>query len=290
MILKSLKRICVRLIAGLTGLALTACATQPGPSGADAMRPALWRLADEDTTIYLFGTIHALPSGVEWRTPRIEEALAASQELVTEVVIGGDQSAAMAAMRRLGFAEGLPPLVERVPENQRAALREAVSATGLPEAMFDQMRTWAAAITLVQFAMQRAGINAELGVERGVTATFGERRRPVSGLETVEEQFGFFAGLPEEAQRSFLVAVLESPEEIRREFDAMLAAWTSGDTDAIARTFDDETMMSADLREILMTRRNARWAEWLEQRLGQPGTIFVAVGAGHLAGRSRGEG
>ena len=33
-----------------------------------------------------------------------------------------------------------------------------------------------------------------------------------------------------------------------------------------------------------MRRRNERWAEWVARRLETPGTVFVAVGAGHLAG------
>jgi hypothetical protein len=36
---------------------------------------------------------------------------------------------------------------------------------------------------------------------------------------------------------------------------------------------------------VLLTRRNARWAEWIDARLDRPGTVFLAVGAGHLAGR-----
>ena len=30
---------------------------------------------------------------------------------------------------------------------------------------------------------------------------------------------------------------------------------------------------------------SARWAEWIEKRMDQPGTVFIAVGAGHLAGK-----
>jgi uncharacterized protein len=33
-----------------------------------------------------------------------------------------------------------------------------------------------------------------------------------------------------------------------------------------------------------MKRRNAAWAEWVDRRMDQPGTVLVAVGAGHLAG------
>ena len=64
----------------------------------------------------------------------------------------------------------------------------------------------------------------------------------------------------------------------------MLAAWLRGDVDNIARTFNNEESLSKELREALLHRRNAAWAQWLEQRLKQPGTVFVAVGAGHLAG------
>jgi uncharacterized protein YbaP (TraB family) len=64
---------------------------------------------------------------------------------------------------------------------------------------------------------------------------------------------------------------------------AYYAKWIAGDADGLA------AMMNAELddpllRKRLLTDRNARWAQWIDQRLKQPGTVFVAVGAGHLAG------
>jgi len=266
------------------GLALASCATQPAQTQSAEARPALWTLSDEDTTIYLFGTIHALPEGTDWRSPALDRALAASEELVTEIRLEGNEAAAVGAFARLGLASGLPPALERVPEGKRAALTEAIAGVGLTTAGADRLKTWALAVTVAQVLFQRAGLNPELGVERILTADFAGRQRPMSALETVEEQLGFFDSLPEESQRAFLEGVLESPEDVRREFDLMLSAWRSGDTDAIARTFNDEETLSRDLREVLLVRRNARWAEWLQRRLERPGTIFVAVGAGHLAG------
>ena len=273
-----------RLAALFAGLALAACAT-PGPqAGAGEARPALWRLADSDTTIYLFGTIHALPAGTEWRTPALEQAMAASDELVTEIRLDNEHAAA-ADFIRLAIGRDLPPVLERVPEAKRDALRTALEGTPLPMAALDRMKTWAVAVTLTQLLFERAGLDAALGVERSITATFRERGRPLVGLETASEQFGFFDNLPEEAQRAFLESVLQSPGDVRREFDGMLRAWTSGDVRAIGRTFNSAETMPAHLREVLLTRRNARWAEWLQRRLERPGTAFVAVGAGHLAGR-----
>jgi uncharacterized protein YbaP (TraB family) len=65
----------------------------------------------------------------------------------------------------------------------------------------------------------------------------------------------------------------------------MLQAWANGDVAGVARTFDGETALSPELRKALMTDRNARWADWLKARMAKPGTVFVAVGAGHLAGK-----
>jgi hypothetical protein len=276
-------RLAAPIAAPLAALALAACATpRTSPASAEA-RPALWQIADEDTNIYLFGTIHALPEGAEWRTPAIDQAIAASSELVTEVKLDNLAGAA-ASFMRLAMAPNLPPVLERVPAGKRAELRAALESTGLPLAAFDRMKDWAVAVTLAQALFQRAGIDPEHGVERNLTASFTAAGRPLSALETAEEQFGFLDSLPAAAQRLFLESVLESPEEVRRSFDEMLAAWRSGDTDAIAETFNDDESVSPELREILLTRRNARWAEWLHRRLDQPGTILVAVGAGHLAG------
>jgi hypothetical protein len=283
--LNGLKKSFGRVAALLAGFALAGCAAQTAETApaAGAARPALWQVSDADTTIYLFGTIHALPAGTQWRTPVLDRAIASSDELVTELDLRDEVAIGM-AFGRLGLASGLPPVLERVPADKREALRTALAGSPVPQAMLDRMKTWAVAVTLVQVLFQQTGLDPAQGVERVLSADFAARGARFGALETASEQFGFFDSLPEEAQRAFLVGVLESPEDVRRQFDAMLAAWRRGDTRAIGRTFNEEETMSGNLREILLSRRNARWAEWLQRRLAQPGTVFVAVGAGHLAG------
>jgi hypothetical protein len=272
-----------RLGAALGAASLAACTTT-GPAP-DAPRPALWKLADEDTTIYLFGTIHLLPKGLAWRTPALERAIAASDTLVLETEIASDEMGAAQTMMKLALSQGLPPLAERVPAEKRAELGRVLKAAGVPEGSLDRMETWAAALTILTLNYKQSGLSAEAGVERGLDESYRGAKRKVIGLETVEQQLGFFDKLSEGAQRALLVSMLDDLEGARAEFQAMLGAWKSGDTDAIARTFDSETALSPELRDVLMTKRNAAWADWLAKRLEQPGTVLVAVGAGHLAGR-----
>jgi uncharacterized protein YbaP (TraB family) len=277
-----------RLLSPLAIVPLTACATaQPAPQAAPAAqaRPALWKIADEDTTIYLFGTIHLLPPGLEWRTPALEKAIAASDALVLETQLGTDLSRTGRKMMEMGLSPGLPPLLERVPEDKRPALQKLIEKAGISTRSLDRMETWAAAMSLFASSFRGMGFKAEAGAEQGLSASFRDTGKPITGLETVEQQFGFFDSLSEESQRAFLVGSIDDPEEARRQLEAMIQAWAAGDTDAIARTFDSETALSPELRQILMVGRNKAWAEWLDKRLDEPGTLMVAVGAGHLAGQ-----
>ena len=102
-------------LAGLLPLAVCAAEAAPTPKAA---RPAMWKVADSDTTIYLFGTIHLLPQGPGWRTPAMEAALAGAHELVLEVADIDDMMASARAMAKLGMSPGLPPIAERVPEGE----------------------------------------------------------------------------------------------------------------------------------------------------------------------------
>jgi uncharacterized protein len=270
------------------GLALTGCAAQPDAQSAGAaaaQQPAMWKVSDADTTLYLFGTVHLLPEGRTWRTAAFEQALAASDELVLEVANVDDAAAGAGAMMKLGISPNLPSLRERVPEAKRAALDAMIKDAGMPAAALDRMETWAASIVLLGISFQRMGLDPKLGVESAITGPFKASGKPVRGLETIEEQFGFFDALSEGQQRTFLEGVLESPDEAKKQFDAMLEAWGRGDQAGLARAFEDEQNLTPELREVLLTRRNAKWAKWLDERMDRPGTAFIAVGAGHLAGK-----
>jgi uncharacterized protein YbaP (TraB family) len=64
----------------------------------------------------------------------------------------------------------------------------------------------------------------------------------------------------------------------------MLAAWSSGDAEALAALMNEDTAQDRTLYDAIFTNRNANWARWIQERMSRPGTVFMAVGAGHLAG------
>jgi uncharacterized protein YbaP (TraB family) len=274
-----LRRALAALSLSLAFVAAPAAARAP----AAAARPALWEVSDRDTTIYLFGTIHLLPPKYQWRSARIDQAMAASQQLVVETLV--DPQRYMAAMTSLAFnTPNLPPLSQRVPPDKRAALAAAIRKMGYPPQAFDRMETWAAAVALLGERFREMGLKGDEGVEMILRSDFTAKGKPLAELEGTAEQLGYFDALPENAQRQLLEGAIDDPKAMARDFNGMLAAWVRGDVPAIARTFNHDLSSSPELQQALLVRRNANWARWIEQRMGQPGEIMIAVGAGHLAG------
>lgn len=280
-----LKTLLMRGLAALAVVTIAACATVPQPAAASGPRPALWMVADQDTTIYLFGTIHLLPRNSSWRTPAFDTAVQGSQTLVVETLIDTANPQQLASeMASLGFSSGLPPIAQRVDPARRAALEAAIARTAIPRPMFDRMETWAAAFTLMGVQFQTLGLQPDQGVETVLRQMFMAAGKPVMQLETNREQLSLFDTLPQRAQRQLLEGAVEAPQTVQVQFNEMLQAWLSGDVDAIARSFNRDLQESPELREALLTRRNFNWSQWIERRLATPGSVFVAVGAGHLAG------
>lgn len=252
----------------------------------EVARPALWEVSDPDTTIYLFGTIHLLPENLKWRTPAFDQAVNAAQQLVVETIVDQQNPAALQqAELSLGLAKGLPPLVQRVPPAQAAKLRAIIAKSGLPETVFNQMKTWLAAITLLSLQFRDMGLKGASGPEEILRQQFLSAHKPIGQLETNSEQFTYFDRMSEKAQRELLEGALEPQGDTDKEFGGMLTSWSHGDVKGIAATFNRELSQSSEIRQILLGQRNANWAKWIEQRMTQPGTVLLAVGAGHLAGK-----
>jgi uncharacterized protein len=65
---------------------------------------------------------------------------------------------------------------------------------------------------------------------------------------------------------------------------ATVDAWARGDLDALAALIARDAGDAPGAHQLLLVKRNRKWADWVALRLERPGTVLVAVGAGHLAG------
>jgi len=246
------------------------------------VHPALWAVRDEDTTIYLFGTIHALRPGVAWFNGPVERAFAESGTLVTEIAdpSGTDVAQTLLSSAMLPGKESLRGLMS---DADRAAYEAALAKAAIPAAGLDRFKPWYAAVVLSTLPLLRAGFQLDQGVELQLAARARDSGKSQEALETVAYQLGLFDSLPRPQQLAYLREVVDNLDAMTGQIDTLIGEWGKGDASGLAKTMNAEEA-DAGLAEILLTRRNKAWAEWIKARLDKPGVVFLAVGAGHLAG------
>lgn len=248
-------------------------------------KPALWVVKDADTTIYLFGTVHLMPKDADWHYPALDHALADSSTLYIEVT--DDDPASMAALvLRHGMDPG-HPLSSQLSPSEAHRLSVLANKTGVPGGMqtLNMMRPWMAALTLAVTPLLKAGLAPEQGVDKQLKASMLGAGKPVLGLETAEQQIRFLADMPRAVELALLRSTMRDADKGPIKLTALIDAWKAGDADTIARIGNDDIRkLEPRLYQLLLVQRNEAWATKIATMLQQPGVVFIAVGAAHLAG------
>jgi uncharacterized protein YbaP (TraB family) len=254
-------------------------------SSADSsFKPALWTLKDDDTTIYLFGTIHALRSDAQWLTPALKAKLDASSELVLEVTGTDDAQNMQAKVMQHALNSSGKSLSAMLSDADRTAYHAALSVYAVPPTALDSFKPWYAATLLAMLPLIKAGYDPTQGAEAKLTEAAKAGNKRITALETIDQQMAIFGNLSDEEQLSYLKESVENHEEALTMIDEMVHLWRTGQEEAVGDLMNKSLETSPQLAEALLFRRNEIWAGQLQEKLQQPGTIFVAVGAGHLSG------
>lgn len=248
------------------------------------LRPALWKVSDGDTTIWMFGTVHMLPPGTVWLTGPVAQAADSADEITTEILDPGG-TATRAAVAAHALLPAGSSLAAGLPAATRSAMDQRLATLGLTPMQFDRFKPWYAAVALSSLPLLRRGFDPANGVEAALEAREAQRGVRRSAIETPESQLGVFDTLPVASQNAYLTEVLTDFDKIEPDIDAMFRAWGKGDAEELARLMNEDSAKDDPLlTQRLILDRNAALARWIKARLDRPGRVLVAVGAGHLAG------
>lgn len=248
-----------------------------------AAKPALWKLSDPDTTIYLFGTIHVLPKGIDWLQGPVAKAFDSSDTLVTEIP-EIDPAKMQGLVGKIALLPKGQTLKTVLNAKDYTALNKALGDNGVPAGAFDPLEPWFVAVTLSTLPLMKHGYTAESGVEAQLQSRAKAAKTPQVGLETAEFQLGIFDALPQKAQVTYLRDTIKGMPKFKTQIDSMVKYWSVGNPDKLGQLMNSGETDPA-LMKALLTNRNRNWTGWIKDRMDKPGTVFIAVGAGHLAGK-----
>ncbi len=249
--------------------------------------PAMWKLADEDTTIYIYGTVHLLPEDTDWQTPEMLNALQSSDTLVMELdpLDTDTQTKMVQLMLQSASMEDGQKLSDVMTAEQIGALKGALDDFGLPLESVEDMQPWFVGLQMQIMQLLENGYNPEKGVESVMTEIAEANGMEFGALETVEQQMKFLSGDSMEDQIDGLMLVIATRHKSAELMDLLLEEWVDGDMAGMDALIGDPALMGTkEAYDKMLTNRNAAWIPQIEDMLDDPGSKFIAVGAAHLAG------
>ncbi|WP_051882083.1 TraB/GumN family protein [Parvularcula oceani] len=247
---------------------------------------AMWRVGDEDTTVYLIGTVHLLNDGVDWKTDEFETAFAEADAVYLEADVLSPE--VQAQMQQLIPELAMNPqgttLSSYFTEEEQAEINEAIAPLGIQLAQLDPYRPWFAGVNLGVAGIMKAGGNPQAGLETIIAADAAEAGKEMRYFETAEEQLRLLASADDEKQADYIVADIDEFENIEGYFSELIGAWYDGDPEQVGEILNESFEAFPEFADLILYRRNENWADQLETLIeGEEGTYLVAVGAGHLA-------
>ena len=251
----------------------------------------MWLLADEDTKIYIFGTVHVLPENSFTPEGNVLQALNSAKTLIIETPIYNEQGRRLAVQAieqhgRFGPAEYSP--YSKFSEMDRSELEAALLSAGWDLDSALQYKPFMLGTLLLNDAFRGAGYSFEWGADYQLMEIADQAGKTFASMESSEDAQLIMNSATIDDQVIYLMGVVRSLNRVPELMTSLQHEWEDGDDDGImALTIGRNApfcLCTDDLYDKLLTQRNERWATRLEAILGVDGTYFVAVGAGHLLG------
>lgn len=245
----------------------------------------LWSVEGEGGQVLLLGSVHLLRTADQPLPAVVREAYERAARIVMELDPRElDAAASQAALHKVGVSDAGASVAETLtPEEWRRA-EGLASEAGLDLQAVSPFEPWFAALALYNQALAAAGYQPALGVELQLAGWAASDGKPVSGLESMEEQLLLFKSLAAPIQRQMLLKMLADLPNLDSEAGRMIAAWRGSDTVALARILDEDFRGFEALRDTIVNDRNRAWLPALEALLSEEDVSLVAVGALHLVG------
>jgi hypothetical protein len=131
---------------------------------------------------------------------------------------------------------------------------------------------------------QKAGFDAEIGLDRHFFDQAKAQGKQIQGLETTEFQISRFDELTPEQQERLLAETLNDIDTEMANLTTLVKAWKAGDAAAVEQIVLKDVRQDPLIYQRLLVDRNRNWMPRIEALFTRPKPAFVVVGAAHLVG------
>ena len=285
------------LICGFVAV-LMACSdssSPSAPSGSWGEKHFLWKVSDENSSVWLLGSIHVADASFYPLPTVIDSAFAISSELAVE--LNTNDESVVNEIQRLTNSRGElygTTLQQILPAELWYSLDSLCRSWGLPITLFKTKRPWVVASTIESYAYTKAGLKSQYGIDNVMIRNAAASGKPIISLETVEEQIDALAGSTDSDMTGicYLKSTMRELPKIKDMINNLVYAWKSGDDEMLNLLLKDDNMddftpselqYMEEFEQRLIENRNVKMMKSIVSFLRDDRNVFVVVGAAHLA-------
>ncbi|MBS0421882.1 MAG: TraB/GumN family protein [Proteobacteria bacterium] len=245
----------------------------------------VWAIHGDHSTIYLAGSVHLLKATDATLPPGFDRAYKDAKAVVMELAIDKIDPTVMASwMMENGMLKEGATLRATIGDERYRRVSKEAERLGVPMEAIDMMQPWVVGLQLVEMQYMQMGFDRQSGVEQQLEHKAQADGKPISGLETLDEQLGALQGMSNADQGRFLDMVVDEMHDVAGETQSVVNAWRSGNAAKLAALLSEEYKSFPNLYRVLVSERNKRWVPQIETLLHGNQDAFVVVGALHLVG------
>lgn len=259
------------------------------PAFYDEGNNLLWKISDNNSSVWILGSIHYADSSFYPLSKVIEQAFQESEALAVEMDISDTETQIQTEeeFKKEGMFSGNENLKDFLPDSLWNKLDSIAVVLGVPSEMFLPMRPWMAATVLASMAILSTGIEKDLGIDVVLLDSAANSGKEIIALETPKEQVQSFSDVADSNETSgisYLETTFKEFENLKPMLKSILHAWKTADIKALQELLKTENMTKVEekLNQRIYNERNLKMAAKVEEFLKANKKIFVVVGVGHL--------
>lgn len=274
-----------RLLARLGRFALAIVVALPLHAQTPAGKHIMYRVhGPNGATVYLLGSVHLLTPEAGKLPPIVDTAFAHAQTIAFETSLDSVVARApeMVALARVAPGSSLRTMLSPAAATKTDSLLHLYGMSLDQVAMF---KPWFVSLLMTSLTMQKAGFQADYGVDMQLDKRAKQAGKPVIGLEGVDLQLHLFDNLSAAQQERMLVAS-KGPDAAVAEMTSLKDAWLAGDAARLDSMLNASAEMSPEMLDVMVVRRNRSWIPEIESLIKGKTDALVVVGAAHLVGKT----
>jgi len=255
---------------------------------APSQGPALWKLQDDDTTIYIFGTADLLPPDANWQSQNVQRAIAQSDRFLLETNESPETQAQLGPIiQQFGLYQDGRTLRSALSQEQIAEINAVTTQLGAPLAALDPLKPWLASIQIGALHGARQGYQTWTSGLASLLVTINSLDKPSQFIEPNRGTIlKIFSEMPEDIQIKMLTTITRQVRDTPNLPERVSSLWLKGDLENLTPLYHGEGRWAGpQLYQTLLVDRNIAWSKKIEKIAAEEeGVIFVAIGTGHVLG------